>query len=139
VVVRDRAGNPATGSSICIQVGDHHLLATAGHVIEDLNDERLELIPAGELSSAKVPFVARSCSPSRSAPAADVAWIQLDSAATRSNRLRFLSLHDLRPRQDFDNERAFLVQGYPYQVAVLTASSAGLSLASCGGYSKATS
>ena len=126
VVVRDKAGNTATGTSICIQVGVHHLLATAGHVIGDLNDERIELIPAGELSMERVPFVARSCSPSRSAPAADVAWIQLDSAVARSNRLRFLELNNLQPHQEFDSKRAFLVHGYPNQVAVLIPSSTDL-------------
>src|SRR5690242_9595696 len=63
LVIRDRAGNASTGTSICIEVGSHLLLATAGHVIADMNDDRLQLIPAGELSMLPVPFAGRSCSP----------------------------------------------------------------------------
>ena len=124
IVIRDRAGNTATGTSTCIKMGAHFLLATAGHVIEDVNDDRIQLIPAGELSSAPLPFVARSCSPRNPAPASDVAWIELDQRVVSENRLRLLASSDLRPGQlATDRDHPFLVHGYPHQRAILTATS----------------
>jgi hypothetical protein len=119
LILRDRIGNTGTGSSTCIRVGSHHLLATAGHVIEDLNDARIELIPDGLIGASPLPFVSRSCYPARPAPRTDVAWIELDPALTR--QLRFLELADLLPGQQLDRERPFVVHGYPYDTAVVTA------------------
>ena len=124
IVIRDRAGNTATGSSVCIRVGPHLLLATAAHVIEDVLDSRIQLVPAGELSQVPAPFEARSCGPSRSAPATDVAWFELDPAAARD--LRFLELSELRPSQLLDRERSFAINGYPYESAIITPSTADL-------------
>jgi len=73
LVIRDRAGNATTGTSICVKVGSRLLLATAGHVIAEMNDDRLQLIPEGELSVLPVPFAGRSCSPEQPTPTTDVA------------------------------------------------------------------
>lgn len=124
IVIRDCAGNAAPGTATCIQVGAHFLLTTAGHVIEDMNDDRIELIPAGELSSTPLPFVKRSCSPCRPAPVSDVAWIKLEPSAVKDNRLRFLALSDLKLGQlAADRDHGFLVHGYPRQSAILTPTS----------------
>jgi hypothetical protein len=122
IVIRDRAGNTSTGTSTCIQVGRALLLATAGHVIEDIDDERIELIPAAELSTARLTFTARSCNPKRPPPTTDVAWIQLEPAVAKDNRLRFLTLGDLKPNQPFDRNHPFLAHGYPYESAIFTPS-----------------
>lgn len=118
IVIRDRAGNTATGTSTCIQIGSHHLLATAAHVIEEVNDDRIKLIPAGELSSSRLPFIGRSCGPQRAAPHRDVAWIELDPAVARDNRLRFITTEDLKPSQGFDRRHPFLVHGFPHESAI---------------------
>lgn len=120
LVIRDRAGNATTGTSICIEVGSHLLLATAGHVIADMNDDRLQLIPAGELSVLPVPFAGRSCNPERPAPSTDVAWMEVDRRVARDHRLRFLKLSDLKPYQAFDRDHPFLVHGYPHESAILS-------------------
>lgn len=124
IVIRDRAGNATTGTSICIEIGSHFLLATAGHVIEDMNDDRLQLIPAGELSSLPVPFASRSCGPGRPAPTSDVAWMELDRRVARDHHLRFLKISDLKPYQTFDRHRPFVVHGYPHEAAILSATQA---------------
>lgn len=124
IVIRDSVGNTATGTATCIQVGAHFLLATAGHVIEDVNDDRIELIPAGDLSSTPLPFVKRSCSPRRSASVSDIAWIELEISVAQDNRLRFLTPPDLQPGQlAADRDHGFLVHGYPHQSAIITPTS----------------
>jgi hypothetical protein len=124
LVIRDRAGNAATGTSTCIEVGSHLLLATAGHVVADMNDDRLQLIPAGELSVLPVSFTGRSCSPEQPAPATDVAWMEVDRRVARDHRLRFLTLSDLKPSQAFDRNHPFLVHGYPHESAILSSTQA---------------
>lgn len=121
VVVRDRHGNSATGSSTCIRVGDHLLLATAAHVIEDLDDSRITLIPRGRWSGrGPLRFSSRSCHPGRSAPSSDVAWIEIDpGSAALASGLRFLELSDLLRGQRSDRDRPFMVHGYPVESAVV--------------------
>lgn len=127
IVVRNDAGQSACGTSTCVQVGDHFLLATAGHVIEDIDDQGIQLIPASELSSRALPFIGRSCSPSRPAPPTDVAWIELAPEVVRDNRLRFLTTSDLKLRQSSnDRDHPFLVHGYPSQSAILSPTGADL-------------
>lgn len=127
IVVRDEAGHSACGTSTCVQIGDHYLLATAGHVIEDVGDQSIQLIPASELSSQPLSFIGRSCSPSRPSPPTDVAWIELAPEVVRDNRLRFLTTSDLKLGQSSnDRDHPFLVHGYPSQSAILSPTRADL-------------
>jgi hypothetical protein len=126
LVICDRAGNATTGAAICIEVGSHWLLATAGHSIAGMNDDRLQLIPAGELSALPVPFASRSCSPDHPAPATDVAWIELERRVAGDHGLHFLKLSDLKPKQTFDSDHPFLVHGYSHQTAFLSTPEADL-------------
>lgn len=120
IVVRDKDGNAATGSSTCISIAGRLLLATAGHVIEDLEDSRITLIPSGRWSGrSPLRWFDRSCSPGRRAPGTDVAWIELDSASAHACNLRFLTLSDLLPGQEYDRERSFMVQGHPHEAAII--------------------
>ncbi|MFP3939413.1 MAG: hypothetical protein ACOC7L_04305 [Acidobacteriota bacterium] len=126
VVIRDRAGNVATGTAVCVEVGRHLLLATAGHVIEDVGRDRLRLVPPGERSAPPVPFLRRSCGPERPAPASDVAWLEVDRRMARERRLRFLGLHHLRPRHPARSDHVLLAHGYPRDWARVTQSLAAV-------------
>jgi hypothetical protein len=92
LVLKSSKGKPGIGSSTCVQVGSHYLLATAGHVIEDLEDDEIDLRAASELSKQRIPFVARSCDPRHPRPATDVAWIELDPQVVADHRLQFIGL-----------------------------------------------
>lgn len=118
IVLRDRVGNTGTGSSTCIRIGDHFLLATAAHVIEDLADSRIQLIPDGTLKSKPIPFISRSCHPGRSSQDGDLAWIEIDPSVARD--LRFLELNDIVPSEVGSRKKAYWVHGYPYENAMIT-------------------
>lgn len=128
IVVRDSRGNVACGTSTCVRVGEHALLATAGHVIEDLEDQRIQLVPDSELSSKPLSFIGRSCSPSkRRRSETDVAWIELASEVAQDHRLKFLALSDLKLNQlSNDRDHPFLINGYPRQRAHLSSTSIDL-------------
>jgi hypothetical protein len=119
IVIRDRAGNTGTGTAICIQIDNRFLLATAGHVIEDLNDERLEFVPAGEISTLSVPIECRSAAPGRPAPLSDMAWLEVSARAVRERGLPFLVLDDVRVGEIFDRDHPYLLHGYPLESAVI--------------------
>ena len=57
IVIRDREQNATPATGICIRIGGECLVATAGHVIEDMNDERIQLVPCSELSTQAIPFL----------------------------------------------------------------------------------
>lgn len=114
LVLKPVRGTPGVGSSTCVQVGSHYLLATAGHVIEDLEDDQIDLRAASELSKQRIPFAARSCDPRRPRPDTDVAWIELDARTVADHRLQFIQLSDIHVVPGQTREHPFLVQGYPW-------------------------
>ena len=113
LVLKDAAGRPGTGSSTCVKIGSRYLLATAAHNIKDIDDAGIDLRAASELSRSRLPFVARSCSPSQPAPPTDVAWIELDERTALQNRLQFIELRDLQVAPGQTREHPFIIQGYP--------------------------
>jgi|SRR5215213_5855726 len=113
LVLRDPAGRLDIGSSTCVKIGSHYLLATAAHNIKDIDDNGIDLRAASELSRSRLPFIARSCSPSQPAPPTDVAWIELDERTALQNRLQFIALRDLQVAPGQTREHPFIIQGYP--------------------------
>jgi hypothetical protein len=114
LVLRDPAGRPGIGSSTCVKIVSHYLLATAAHNIKDVDDASIDLRAASELSRSRLSFVARSCSPSRLAPPTDIAWIELDERTALQNRLQFIELRDLQVAPGQTREHPFIIQGYPW-------------------------
>lgn len=114
LILKPPRATPGVGSSTCIQVGSHYLLATAGHVIEDLEDDHIDLRAASELSTRRISFVGRSCYPGRPRPATDVAWIELDAKTAVDHHLQFIQLGDIHFVPGQTREHPFLIQGYPW-------------------------
>ena len=114
LVLKTADGKPGIGSSTCVRIGSHHLLATAAHNIKDLDDAGIDLRAASELSRSRLPFVARSCGPGRPAPPTDVAWIEIDQQTAMQNRLKFIELQDLKVVPGQTREHPFIIQGYPW-------------------------
>src|SRR5688500_2306540 len=92
VILRPKGGRPGIGSATCIKVGSHYLLATAAHVIANLDDAAIDLRTASELSGARIPFAGRSINPGDPLPATDVAWLEIPGEAVRTHHLEFIEL-----------------------------------------------
>lgn len=133
LVLRGDQGTSATGSSTCIRVGDHLLLATAGHVIKDVTGAQITLAPPGRWSGGSpLRFSSRSCHPERPPPSTDVAWIELEAATASTTGLKFIELSDLLPYQAFDRTRPFIVHGYPFESARITTAGADVESTAAG-------
>jgi hypothetical protein len=125
IVIRNEHGGTSIGSSTCVRIGDHCLLATAGHVIEHFGDEQIALVPPGRWPGrGPLRMSSRSCYPGRPAPSTDVAWIELEPSSAVTSGLKFLELDDLLPGQRTDYDHPFIVHGYPYEAAIFTEESA---------------
>lgn len=114
LIIRGVEGGVDIGSATCVQVGDHFLLATAAHNIEDIeDDENIQLHPAGLSRRHDIGFASRSCGLRRKAPSSDVAWIELTEETVRANHVHFVTLDDLQIVPGQTREEPFLIQGYP--------------------------
>ena len=104
------------GSSTCIRIDERYFLATAGHNIEDLEDDsQIKVIVPGT-DHAPVPSIGRNSRRFHGAATVDVAWIELQPEAARQSRLRFLCLSQLSRH---DREAHFYVQGYPSEMVAV--------------------
>lgn len=111
------AGKYGIGSSTALEIEGRVFLVTAGHVVDGYPARGFEVFPRG--------FHTRHVRVLRTGQSADsftrhkerfpdVAWIELDRGDADASGLGRLSLQDLQLDQVHDNDRAFLIQGYPF-------------------------
>ncbi len=110
---RDGGNGLFVGSGVCVRIGDHYLIATAKHNLQDRYSDRefeisdLEVCPRGEKISE--PLTVRNMG---RAPSLDLAWLELDLEASRRPQLAFATLNDIASFRDEDQHACFLL-GYP--------------------------
>jgi len=104
------AEHPFIGSATAVMIGDHLLLATAGHNLEGITDaSQIRIMPRGEFPHPGLPLVARSSPVDKP----DVGWIELAPGPALASSLRFLQLIDLKCEVRHDPAVPFQVQGFP--------------------------
>jgi hypothetical protein len=115
VLLLRHSGRVEIGSSTLVRVGQRFLLATAGHAVDDAADREIRLVPSGLTAGDPLPFVRRSL---RRRGDADVAWIELSAETVAARGLGFVTLASLGPDGGPEDERCYLVQGYPAERAL---------------------
>lgn len=97
------------GSGTCIRIANTYLIATAGHNLNGLALDQIELLPRGDNIEAPLPIVAGRF---RTSP--DVGWLEVDSAAIRRSSIKAVDICQLSPLIDEGRSQVVvLVQGYP--------------------------
>lgn len=97
------------GSGTCIQIANTYLIATAGHNLDGLTLNQIELLPRGNNIEDPLPVVAGKF---RTSP--DVGWLEVDSASVQRSSIKAVNINQLSPLIDEGRGQVVvLVQGYP--------------------------
>lgn len=113
VLMRSDVGGTFVGSSTCVRIGNHFLLATAGHNLQgDTSADSLRLLPRGVRAHPGIPCIAKSQHRDLNKEA-DVAWIELEESVVADTGLRFLMIEDLLPAAPLVEPQAVFIQGFP--------------------------
>ncbi len=112
------SGAATLGSATNIQIGEHFFLATAAHLIANLDHNiELKVVPYGE-PSREINVISQSHTGTTKYEH-DVAWLLLEPEIADHSGLLWLNINDLLCGQRFDPNTAFLIHGYPASEAIV--------------------
>jgi len=120
VAIVDKPGSEllGLGSGVLIRIEDHYLVATAGHVLEGKSPAAVTIVPPGNISTQTLDVRRMNSVGRQQNLDIDVGWLELDGEQCQRNRIRLLSLDQVKPLQNEDQVHACYVQGYPSDSAV---------------------
>ena len=97
------------GSGTVVRIGSNYLIVTAGHNLNGLALNQIEVLPRGSNLEPPLPIVSGQF---RISP--DVGWLEVDSTALQSSSIKAVDLSQLGPLNDEGlSQVVVLVQGYP--------------------------
>jgi hypothetical protein len=115
---RDGGDGLFVGSGVCVRIGDHYLIATAKHNLQDRYSDRefeisdIEVCSRGEKFSE--PLKVRSMGRS---PSLDLAWLELDPEASSRPQLAFATLNEVSLFREDQSQHPCFLLGYPAAMA----------------------
>lgn len=109
-------GGLAIASATAIEISGRYFLATAGHCLAGLDQDRdLHIVPPMSAHQQGLPFRDRGSNRVRGDE--DLGWIELDATVALASGLRFFGSDTLRPTRSCGHDQRVLVHGLPSQLA----------------------
>lgn len=100
-------------SGVCIQLGPRYFVATAGHNLVGIPDEKLFIVAHRNPTDQHTPIQQRWPCETDPRPTPDLGYIELSADAAESLEKSFVSLERLLPERGYSDNLFYYLKGFP--------------------------